>query len=80
MRYIHAELLVREIMTLGHLILQKQAFGCLNLFDIAYWTNCFLLSAVEVHTTTHCRLYREQQLGPALHKAGHAYKTKYLSA
>jgi hypothetical protein len=25
MRYIHAELLVREIMTLGHLILQKQA-------------------------------------------------------
>ena len=77
MHYIHAELLVREIMTLGHLI---QAFGCLNLFDIAYWTNCFLLSAVTVNTTTHCRLYREQQLGPALHEAGHAYKTKCLSA
>ena len=32
-----------------------------------------LLSAFQVHTTTHCRFYREQ-LGPAHHKAGPASK------
>jgi len=32
MRYIHAQLLVREIMKLGHLILKKQAFGCFQSF------------------------------------------------
>ena len=28
-----------------------------------------ILSAVQVHTTTHCMFYREQQLGPAYPKA-----------
>jgi len=32
MRYIHAELLVREIMTLGHLILNKTGFWPFSIF------------------------------------------------
>ena len=30
----------------------------------------YLLSTVQVHTTTHCRFYKEQQCGPPPPKAG----------
>jgi hypothetical protein len=33
----------------------------------------YLLLAVQVHTTTHCRFYKEQQMGPSPPKAGPAF-------
>ena len=53
----------------------------------ANWTNCYqmgpecnLHSAVQVHTTTHNRFLREQQLSPAPHKACPDSKHRSLTA